>query len=152
MVEGGQREKLRVVVDASVIAKWFIPGEPWEAEARVLEERIVTGEVEAYAPSLLLYEVASIMLKAAHRSILRLDDGIKALEALGQIGLKIQENSWSDLTEILKIATTTRLTVYDSTYLHLAKKLNAKLITADMELKQRGEKITEILLIKDLKP
>ena len=71
---------------------------------------------------------------------------------MGQIGLKIQENSWSDLTEILKIATTTRLTVYDSTYLHLAKKLNAKLITADMELKQRGEKITEILLIKDLKP
>ena len=150
MDKGGQGEKPKVVIDASVAVKWVIPGEPWEMQARILEVKIASREVEAYAPPLLLYEVASAILKSVLRGALKLGDGVEALTAIGRLGLNIQITSWNDLAEILDIATTTKLTIYDSTYLHLSKKMNAKLVTADKELKHRGRGVTEIILLKDL--
>jgi len=150
MDKGGQGEKPKVVVDASVVAKWFIPGEPWETEARTLEEKIAAGDVEAYAPLLLLYEVASVVLKSISRGALKVDDGVQALEALSQLGLNIQATSWDDLVETLRIATASKLTVYDSTYLHLSKKMDAPLITADNQLKKRGQNIAKIILLDEV--
>jgi len=152
MDKGGQGEKPRVVIDASVAVKWVIPGEPWETQARTLEEKIASREVEAYAPTLLLYEAASVILKSILKGALKLTDGIGALKAMGDLGLNIKTTSWNDLTEILEIATTTKLTIYDSTYLHLSKKMRAQLITADNELKKKGENVTEAILLKDLTP
>jgi predicted nucleic acid-binding protein len=131
MDKGGQVEKPRVVIDASVAAKWVIPGEPWDAQAERLKEKIAHGEIEIYAPTLLLYEVASVILKATSVHILKLSDGVEALKAIGRLGINIQTTSWNDLPEILQTATTTKLTIYDSAYLHLSKKMNAKLVTAD---------------------
>ena len=150
MDKGGQGEKPRVVIDASVAVKWIIPGEPWEARASILEEKIASREVEAYAPPLLLYEVASVIRKSISRGALKLGDGIEALKAMGHLGLNIQPTSWDDLAEILNIATATKLTVYDAAYLHLSKKMEAKLITADSKLKKRGESVTAIILLKEL--
>jgi predicted nucleic acid-binding protein len=150
MDKRGQRGKPRVVVDASVVAKWVIPGEPWESEARVLQGKIAFREVEAYAPPLLLYEVASVILKSIFRGVLKIDDGIQALEALKNLGLSIQAVDWNGLAEILRIAIASKLTVYDSIYLQLSKKINAPLITADIQLRQRGRSVTEIILLEDL--
>ena len=52
--------------------------------------------------------------------------------------------------EILKIATASGLTTYDSTYLWLSKKLEGKLTTADEELRRRGEIITKTVLLGEL--
>jgi len=138
---GGQRERPKVVIDASVAAKWVVSGEPWQEEARILEEKIAFGEVEAYAPQLFLYEVASVIFKTIRSGVLKISDGIEALNAIGQLGIKIQPAAWNDQAEILNIAVMTKLTVYE----------NAKLITADSELKRRGESVAAILLLKELK-
>jgi hypothetical protein len=61
-------------------------GELWDAEAKVLMDEIVRGRVEAYAPSLLLYEVAFILLKAMSAHILKSSDGLEALMAMGHPG------------------------------------------------------------------
>jgi len=150
MDKGRQREKSKVVIDASVAAKWIIPGEPWEAHARTLKGKIASMEIEAYAPPLLLYEVAYVILKSVSTGILKLSDGIEALKTMGHLGLSIQTASWNDLAEILSIAAATKLTVYDAAYLHLSKKMKAKLITADSELKKRGESVTATILLKEL--
>lgn len=150
MDKRGQREKPRVVIDVSVACKWVIPGEPWEKQARTLEEKIASTEVEAYAPSLLLYEVASVILKSISTGTLKLSDGVEALKAIGHLGINIQTTNWNTLAKILDIATTTKLTIYDSTYLYLSKKMNGRLITADNKLKQKGGNVTEIILLKDL--
>ena len=150
MDKGRQRDKPRVVIDASVAAKWIIPGEPWEAQARTLKEKIASMEIEAYAPPLLLYEVASVILKSASAGILKLSDGIEALKAMRHLGLNIQITSWNYLAEILSIAAATKLTVYDAAYLHLSKKMKAKLITANSKLKKRGESVTATILLKEL--
>ncbi|MBS7628359.1 type II toxin-antitoxin system VapC family toxin, partial [Candidatus Bathyarchaeota archaeon] len=140
----------KVVIDASVVAKWAIPGEDWDAEAKALRDKISSGEVEAYAPTLLLYEVASVMLKAALTGILKPTDGVEALKAMGRLGVNIQATGWNELPEILEMATATKLTIYDSVYLHTSKKIGSKLVTADDELKQKGKGVSEIMLLKDL--
>jgi len=151
MDKGGQGEKPKIVVDASVAAKWVIPGEPWQEEAKILEEKIALREVEAYAPQLLLYELASVILKAVRKEVLKLKDGIEALNVMGKLNVNIQPESWIDQAEILDIAALTKLTVYDAAYLHLSKKMNGKLVTVDSELKKKGESVTAVLLLKELK-
>ncbi|HIE18861.1 TPA: PIN domain-containing protein [Candidatus Bathyarchaeota archaeon] len=83
--------------------------------------------------------------------MLKLKDGIEALNAMGQLNINIQPATWSDQADIPNIAAATKLTVYDAAYLHLSKKMNAKLITADSELKKKGENVTATLLLKELK-
>ncbi|MEM2849290.1 MAG: type II toxin-antitoxin system VapC family toxin [Candidatus Bathyarchaeia archaeon] len=150
MDKGRQGEKLRIVIDASVIAKWIIPGEPWEEQAKLLRNMVVSGDVEAYVPTLLLYEVTSVILRAFFRGVLKLSDGIEALKALRYIGFSIKAIEWEDLVEILNIATAAKLTVYDSTYIYLAKKLNAQLVTADRQMKKSCENITRATLLEEL--
>ncbi|MEM4766275.1 MAG: type II toxin-antitoxin system VapC family toxin, partial [Nitrososphaerota archaeon] len=64
---------------------------------------------------------------------------------IGSIGLIIDDICWDDLSEILKIAESTKLTVYDSVYVYLARKMGCKLLTADTEVKNKGGSITEII-------
>jgi len=151
MDTGGQGEKPKIVIDASVAAKWVVPGEPWQEEAKILEEKIALGEVEAYAPQLLLYELASVILKAVRKGLLKLKDGIEALNIMEKLNVNIQSASWIDQAEILDIAALTKLTVYDVAYLHLSKKINGKLVTADSELKKKGESVTAVLLLNELR-
>lgn len=149
MDKGGQGQKSKVIVDASVGAKWIVPGEPWEEHATILKEKIVSGDLTAYAPSLFLYEIASIVVKSMAIGALTPKDCSEALDAIKLLGINIQPILWEDMIEIVDIAIKTNLTVYDSTYLYLCKKLNAKLVTADEELKNRGEKVADVCFIED---
>ena len=150
MAEGGERKEVKLVIDASVAAKWMIPGEPWEEEASTLKSAIVSGRVKAYAPTLIVYELASVILKAIKNNILKVQDGVEALKAIGSLGINLIPILWEESAEILKIATASGLTTYDSTYLWLSKKLEGKLITADEELKRRGGIITKTVLLGEL--
>jgi predicted nucleic acid-binding protein len=150
MDKGGSTTRLRAVVDASVVVKWGLPGEPWRKEANLLKQKIVFGEVEAYAPSLLLYEVSSVMYKALSSGVISIDDAWEILSSLKDIGIRLANFYWDELTELLELAQQSRLTVYDSSYLLLAKKINTILVTADEDLKKKGEKIAPVILIRDI--
>ena len=80
----------------------MVPGEPWQEEARILEEKIAPGEVEAYAPQIILYELASVILKATRINLLNLKDGIEALNAMEQLNINIQPATWNDQKGIMK--------------------------------------------------
>jgi len=149
MDKGRPNEKVRVVVDACVVAKWIIPGEPWESNAEKLKEKLISGEVTAYAPELLLYEITSTILKSVVAQKLNLEDGIRALEAIGQLDINVETINWEDSQKILLIATKSDLTIYDSSYIYIAQKFKAKLITADEELKEKSKNITASMLLKD---
>ncbi|MEM3713782.1 MAG: type II toxin-antitoxin system VapC family toxin, partial [Nitrososphaeria archaeon] len=98
---------------------------------------------------LFLYEIASIVVKSMAIGALTPKDCSEALDAIKLLGINIQPVLWEDMIEIVDIAIKTNLTVYDSTYLYLCKKLNAKLVTADEELKNRGEKVADVYFIED---
>jgi len=151
MAEGGEGTKVRLVIDASVAVKWVIPGEPWEEEAKALKDRLVSGLLEAYAPELMIYELASAIFKAVKSKVLEPRDGADALRAVGSLGINLAQIPWQEAPEILNLAIASGLTAYDAAYLWLSKKLNAKLVTADEELKRRGEAIAETILLGELK-
>ena len=45
-----------VVVDASIVVKWFVE-EEWSREARMLKDDYAAGEVDLIAPALMPFEV-----------------------------------------------------------------------------------------------
>ena len=50
MAEGREGKEVKLVIDASVAAKWIIPGELWEEEASILKNAIASGRVKATRP------------------------------------------------------------------------------------------------------
>ncbi len=151
MDKGREGEQVGLVIDASVAAKWVIPGEPWEEKANMLKKAIVLGREEAYAPTLLTYELASVLLKAVKKSVLKAVDGIEALKAIGSLGINLAPVLWKEVAEVFEVASLSSLTIYDAAYLWLSKKLDADLITADEKLRKKGEKIAKVLLLKEVK-
>ena len=142
---------MKLVVDASVVAKWIIPGEPWEEEANTLKRAIALGRVKAYAPTLLTYELASVLLKAVRKGVLEAVDGIEALKAVGSLGISLAPVLWEEVAEVFEAADSTSLTIYDAAYLWLSKKLDAPLVTADEKLCKRGGRIAKIISLRDVK-
>ena len=142
---------MKLVVDASVVAKWIIPGEPWEEEANNLKGAIVSGRVEAYAPTILTYELASVLLKAVRRGVLKSDDGIEALKAVGSLGISLAPVLWEEVAEVFEVVISTSLTIYDAAYLWLSKKLDAPLVTADEKLCKKSGRVAKIISLQDLK-
>ena len=142
---------MRLVIDASVAAKWILPGEPWEEKASTLKKAIALGRVEAYAPTLLTYELASVLLKAVKKNVLKVLDGIEALKAISFLGINLAPVLWEEVAEVFETASSSGLTIYDAAYLWLSKKLDADLITADEKLRKKGEKIAKVLLLEEVK-
>ena len=150
MVEGGEGERVKLVIDASVAAKWIIPGEPWEERANALKDAIVSGRIKAYAPTLIVYELASAISKAIRSNVLKPQDGIDALKAIGSLRMNLVPIPWEEAAEVLGIAITSGLTIYDSAYLWLSKRLEGKLITADEKLRREGEAVTRTVLLGEV--
>jgi predicted nucleic acid-binding protein len=113
------------VLDASVVVKWFLP-EP-EAEAA---RRIRRNDFECEAPDLLLLEVPNVLWKHVIRGKLDLETAREAVEALAVAPIRFH-NAESLFTEAFRLATETRRSVYDCTYLTLAIQVGCALVTAD---------------------
>jgi len=146
---GGSREKLRVVLDASVVSKWIVPDGPWEEEAAILSRMVAEGRVEAHVPALLRYKVSSVILRVARTGAVKMEDALEALTFLNYL-LSVHPAEWRDMPEIVRLAHATGLTVYDSTYLQLAASAGAVLVTADEELATKGKRVAEVIHLADL--
>ncbi|HXF72959.1 MAG TPA: type II toxin-antitoxin system VapC family toxin [Actinomycetota bacterium] len=73
-----------VVLDASVVLKWFAPtDEAGEAEARVLREQYLAGQLEIIVPSLLYLELLNVTGRRWGWDERALLDLATNLEALG---------------------------------------------------------------------
>ncbi len=113
------------VVDASALAALLF-GEP-EAEA-------VAGRLDGarlVAPSLLAFELANVCLMKCRRHPKRRKALLAAFRLRGRLGV---EEVAVDHASALELALKTGLTVYDASYLWLARQLGAELVTLDKEL------------------
>jgi predicted nucleic acid-binding protein len=139
----------RYIVDASVVAKWVLPGEPCQNNAIALKESLVSGKAKLSAPSFAVHEVANSLWKAIERGRISCKDAKTALFALQDLQISLHEFGWASVSEALDIACELDLAIYDCAYLLLSKKLDAALITADDELFEKAKKHFKILHIKD---
>lgn len=115
----------KVVVDASVVVKWFVPEIHSIAAARLLDPEIYLA-----APDLLISEFGNILWKKVRRREITRDEASEVLSAFESIGVEVQP-SRGLLHSAFQLAIALDRTVYDSLYLALAVALDCPLITAD---------------------
>ena len=123
-------EKTKVVVDASVIVKWFLE-EEFSSEALKLRNDYVRGVITIAVPSLLEYEVLNALKYSGVYTVKELKEiGL----ALNKYGFEVHELEGKLKEYIIEVALKKNLTIYDASYIALAKQLNTILYTADSEL------------------
>jgi predicted nucleic acid-binding protein len=113
------------VVDASLVVKWFVPEVHSEAATRWLEQ-----PHDYVAPDLLFPEVANAVWKKARRGELDAADAHALVRDVSQIA--VETVAMRGLVEDAHaLAAGADITVYDATYLALAIRMDAQLVTGD---------------------
>ena len=113
------------VIDASALAAWLLPDEAGED----IEPVLAAG---AHAPLLLRVELANILLVAERRGRLSPAEGDAILALVARLGLALDPAPPG--AEVTRLARAHGLTAYDASYLALALRLGAALVTADRAL------------------
>ena len=115
----------RIVVDASVAVKWFLPEEQSESARSLLR----SGH-QLFAPELIYAEVGSVLRKRARGG--EIQDAV-ALDVLAMLrALRMDIHSMRPLLEAAwRVSTACQISFYDSVYLALAVAQDAKVVTAD---------------------
>ncbi len=119
-----------LVVDASVVVKWFMP-EVDSDRALLVRESLVEGECGLIAPDLMLSEFGNVLWK--RRDVL---DEATSLEMIGDLlalGITLVPCE-QILAHAYRVARRYNCTVYDSLYLALAERRECDIITADKRL------------------
>lgn len=119
------------VIDASIIAAWCF------RETRAAEAFAILRDSELHAPPLLAYELTSIARKKAITYPDKVDLVVQALCTVLDLPIHWDE---VDHTVVLKLAIETGLTTYDASYLYVARKINAELVTLDEQLAKVSRK------------
>jgi predicted nucleic acid-binding protein len=127
---------VRIVADASVIVKWFVP-ESYSEQAQALLEDHLAGRAEILAPSYAILEVANALRKYVLRGIMSIGDAREAISILSEIDLHLYDVDTGEAMEALEYASRTGVTVYDAYYIILARRNNAVFYTADEKLLRR---------------
>ena len=117
-----------LVVDASVVVKWYIP-ERHHQQARGLRDAYLDGTFDLFAPALMPFEAVNALRYSGHYEEERLEEASKSVPEYG-----IDLVPFDKTGPVAEIATTLDITVYDAAYVALARTLDTKVYTADRNL------------------
>lgn len=122
----------KFVLDCSVTISWFMPDENANNDNNLLNQLADEGSI---VPSLWKIEVANTLLVAQRRNRITSAHREKILHELEHLPIEIDNEmthrAWHEISEL---AEKHSLTVYDSTYLELALRLELPLATYDKSL------------------
>lgn len=123
------------VLDASVAAKWFLPGtaETLAAEAAQVLKAYAAGRLRLLVPDLFWPEVGNVLWKAARQGRMSRASAEEAIAALRDRHIATAPTA-PLLADAFAIAASYDRTVYDSVYIALAVLSNMPLVTADERL------------------
>jgi predicted nucleic acid-binding protein len=122
------------VLDASIALAWCFADEATPATDALLDR---LAEEEAVAPGLWRIEVANALVMAERRGRLSVAGLTRSVGLLQQLAVAIDpEGSERAFRELLDLARSERLTVYDAAYLELALRLGLPLASKDDKLRR----------------
>jgi predicted nucleic acid-binding protein len=138
----------KIVVDASVIAKWFIEEEDSEKAAKI-RNQFIEGQMELISPNLLHYEVLNALKYSKLFSNEELTSAVTSLENYGIIQVPLNGEY---AQKVIIMSLENEISIYDAAYIGLAEILNIKIYTADRRLakKLKGNYQKRIQLIAKL--
>jgi predicted nucleic acid-binding protein len=119
---------LALVLDASVVVKWFLPEAGSQEAAQLLRQG-----ADLLAPDLLLAEVASAIWKRYMRDELTLAEARAMAKDIGAVAVETVP-ARGLLVDALPLSAALRHSVYDCLYLALAMRLELQMVTADRAL------------------
>ena len=123
---------MNLVVDASVLIKFYVPEVLFDRAERLLA-KVEKGDIELSAPDLIYPEVGNILWKKQRLKELTRPEAEEITDAILSLPLKI-EASRPILPLAIDIAIACGITVYDAIYVSLAKVYETTMITADRKL------------------
>src|SRR3989338_6943876 len=121
---------MRVCVDASLVIKWLIP-EEGSSEALSLLKVWQKDNSLLLAPSLLDYEVGTVLRQKIIRGFLSSDDLFPALDFYKRLDLLLFHLTDLVSQSVAAAATLKQPTIYDIAYLLIAKQQKVDYVTAD---------------------
>lgn len=136
----------KIVLDASVIAKWYLE-EEYSEEALKLRDNYVFGRVSIAVPALLEYEVLNAL---KYSGVYSKEELIDIASSLNKYGFEYWRLKDKLKDESIKIALKYNISIYDASYIALAIFLKAKFYTADDELLHKVAELKMVEHLKDL--
>jgi predicted nucleic acid-binding protein len=122
------------VLDASIALAWCFADEATPATDALLDR---LADEEAVAPVLWRIEVANALAMAERRGRLSVAGLTRSVGLLQRLAVALDpEGSERAFRELLDLARSERLTVYDAAYLELALRLGLPLASKDSKLRQ----------------
>ena len=137
-----EREHEEIVIDASIAVKWFNP-EDLTSKALKLRTLYVENEIDLVAPTLFNYEVINALRWNSEFSE---HDVLAGLQSLTDILIRTEDVPFY---EAIKIAYRSSLTIYDASYVALAKRFDTILITADNTLVRNARQEKCVVSLKN---
>jgi len=141
-----ERAPQNLIVDASVVAKWFIPEEDSDKAVK-LRNRHVEGAITLMAPDLIVYEVVNALTYHPEVSDETLREDV---EALFMVDLDLVPPSTEFIASAADRARRLALSIYDSSYLALAEITATNLVTADKKLYDKVKDTRRVLILEEL--
>lgn len=120
-----------LVLDTSVIIKWFRQEEKLANYALQVRRAYLNEMASIYIPSLVAYEVANVLRYKNELTAAQVEE---AVQSLFDMGLEWIEPSAALMRRAVVIARECDITVYDASFIALAEILNGEFITADRQL------------------
>lgn len=136
----------KVVVDASVVAKWFLD-EVYSDKSLQLRDEYISGRIRLLTPSLMPFEVLNVLRSSKVYSKEELIGVVRSLELYG-IDLWALRNEYG--SRVAEVAIELDLSVYDASYVALAEIAKANLVTADEEIVSKAKSLIAVVHVKDL--
>ena len=139
------------VIDASVVAKWYLKDEEFVEQADRVLDRYLDGTARLTTPHFTRYELANAVTRAAREGRVTENDASAAVLDFSGLGLAQDTDSDERLASSLQIATRLGVSFYDALYLALAEELRVGLVTADIPLFNRAlEEMPAVSLLNDV--
>jgi len=126
----------KVVVDASVVIKWFVEEEGSE-EALEIRDGYIEGNFEIAAPELLLFEVLNSL---RYKELFTVPEMKGISEALEAFSFDLYPLKGNCAGRAVEIADENDITIYDASYIALAEIERAEFYTADEKLLSKLKK------------
>ena len=128
----------RRVLDASVALAWLLPD---EAEPPYPELLAAAAGNPPLVPSLWLYETANALRTAVRRKRHDSRTADEALDLLAAIPVQTVALGWLEMREAYRLAGEHDVSVYDASYLVVARHFNAKIASLDDGLRRAAKKL-----------
>ncbi len=134
-----------IVLDTSVIVKWFSEEEFTEKALKIREKIRNEQEIGAF-PDLFLYELSNAL---KYNPNFDKEDVREAVQSILDMDMEIITPTSDIINRSISMAFERDITIYDASYVALAEELEISLITADENLYEKVKDLEYAIFIKE---